>query len=92
MLQQTTIIQWPMSQEFMGEDGFGQNAALCNSEGLLNEYGGSAYAVNDAFLEDLADSKPDWFARVIGIQQTFKGPDIDFEQLQAQYGNGLMMI
>ena len=92
MLQQTTIIQWPMSQQFMDEDGFRQNSALCNSEELLNEYGGSAYAVSDAWLEQLSEEKPDWFAHVIGIQQAFKGPDIDFGQLQAQHGNGLMMI
>lgn len=46
-----TIVCWPESQMLMGKVGFFQNCSLINSERGLEEYGSSAYLVDEEWFK-----------------------------------------
>lgn len=92
MLQQTTVLQWPMCQEFFSAPDFRDNSALCGSAELYRRYGDSAYAVADSYLDRLAVGDPEWFSWAIGLQELLKGPEVDFEVLRSSSNESLMII
>lgn len=49
------IITWPDIQEIMEKDGFEDNSCLINDDKLLEQYGSSAYFVNQEWLMDILD-------------------------------------
>lgn len=46
-----TIVCWPESQMLMGKEGFFQNCSLISSERGLEEYGCSAYLVDEEWFK-----------------------------------------
>lgn len=44
------VIQWPEIQELMGKKGFRENSFLVNDPLGLDEFGSSAYFVNEEWL------------------------------------------
>lgn len=44
------IVRWPEIQELMGLDGFTENSHLILDEKGVDEYGSSAYFVNENWL------------------------------------------
>lgn len=82
----TAIICWPSVQLLFDEPGFYENAALCSSEPFYSEYGDSAYAVSEEWLNGL---DADLLNRVVSAQPTYVGPDFDFD---AEPEDGLLIL
>lgn len=74
----TKIICWPSVQLLFDEPGFHENAALCSSPDLYETYGDSAYAVCEDWLNG---RDPELINRVFSEQETFDGPDVDFDDM-----------
>ena len=47
------VIQWPHIQHYMDLEGFEENSYLINDEKGINEFGSSAYFVNEDWLNKL---------------------------------------
>ena len=72
----TTIVCWPACQELMDCEGFSENSALCSSGKLYKQYGDSAYAVSNVWLDTLP---PSLLNDVFSLQEAYPGPEVDFE-------------
>ena len=74
----TKIICWPSVQLLFDEPGFNENAALCSSHDLYEEYGDSAYAISEEWLNG---RDAELINRVFSDQEAYAGPDVDFEDV-----------
>lgn len=81
--KKTTVICWPACQILMDCEGFRENSALCGSHKLYDEYGDSAYAVSDEWLESL---NPILLDKVLTMQETFEGPEVDYDSIETESG------
>lgn len=50
------VVTWPECQHYMGLEGWVENSHLINDDKGIEQYGSSAYFVNNNWLND-ADSK-----------------------------------
>lgn len=59
-MRKLVIVTWPDSQMLMGKQGFYDNCSLINSERGLEEFGGSAYLVDEDWYKKFCnDELPD---------------------------------
>ena len=54
-MKRYVVITWPESQDLMDRDGFEENCHLINDDKGLDEYGSSAYFVDENWLNNLSD-------------------------------------
>jgi hypothetical protein len=50
------VVTWPNSQELMDKEGFAENSYLVNDEQGLEDFGSSAYFVDEEWLDSVEDS------------------------------------
>ena len=53
------VITWPDSQELMDKDGFEENSYLVNDERGLEDFGSSAYFVDEDWLNSVEEENED---------------------------------
>jgi hypothetical protein len=52
MPEKFIVVTWPESQNLMDLEGFEENCHLINDESGLDQYGSSAYFVNEDWLRE----------------------------------------
>lgn len=82
-MSKTIIVCWPACQSLMDCEGFRENSALCTSYELYRDYGDSAYAVDENWLETLP---AETLNKVFSLQETYPGPEVDFGSLEKTDG------
>ncbi len=50
------VVTWPDSQQLMDKEGFAENSYLVNDEQGLEDFGSSAYFVDEDWLDSVEDS------------------------------------
>lgn len=54
-MKRYVVITWPESQDLMDREGFEENCHLVNNDKGVDEYGSSAYFVDENWLNNLSD-------------------------------------
>ena len=50
------VVTWPESQDLMDKEGFFENSYLVNDERGIEDFGSSAYFVDEDWLDEVEDN------------------------------------